>query len=145
MLYCMHKGGMLMADERDERREERTLAVYLREVMGQGQFSLRAVARAAGVSPTTVHNVLAGRFVPSPPTIGRLAAFLGVSELDLLRLAGHVPAERVEHSVREALVRELSRELHLLPHERALLVDFYDFLRARRQGTGAAAPTRASG
>lgn len=114
------------------RREEQTLAVYLGAVMEQGGFTLREVARAAGLSPTTVHNALAGKFVPSPHTIRRLANFLGVSDLDLLRMAGHVPAEQVEYSVREALVRALSRELHLLPHERALLVDFYDFLRAKR-------------
>lgn len=132
------KGVQPMAGDTTEQQEEQTLAVYLQEVMKQAHFTLRDVASAAGLSPTTVHNVLAGKFIPSPQTVSRIAAFLGVSELDLLRMAGHVSAEQVDHSVREALVRELSRELHLLPHERALLVDFYDFLRTKRLGRAAA-------
>ncbi|MDP9363444.1 MAG: helix-turn-helix domain-containing protein [Chloroflexota bacterium] len=61
----------------------------LREVRVRRLLSMRQLAKQAGLAPTTVYLVEAGRRLPQPGTIGKLAAVLGVApeEVDEFRAA----------------------------------------------------------
>jgi transcriptional regulator with XRE-family HTH domain len=56
----------------------RILAARLREARKARRLSLRQLAQASGLSPTTVHQIEAGRGSPSLATLQALATTLGV-------------------------------------------------------------------
>ncbi len=56
----------------------RTLALRLREERRRRRFSIRKLAEASGLSPTTVHQIETGRGSPSLSTLQALASTLGV-------------------------------------------------------------------
>ena len=68
----------------------------LREERVRRLLSVRALARRAGVAPTTVHLVESGRRAPQFLTIERLSRALGVEpgEVDEFRAALAAAAER---------------------------------------------------
>ena len=55
----------------------------LREARARRLLSLRQLAERAGVAPTTVHLIEAGRRLPHPGTIRKLAAALGVAPAEV--------------------------------------------------------------
>ena len=57
-------------------------------------LSLRALARAADLAPTTISNIEEGRSLPSVETAEKLAGALGVSPCWLAYGEGEGPAER---------------------------------------------------
>jgi transcriptional regulator with XRE-family HTH domain len=59
-------------------RLARVLAARLREERRRRRFSLRKLAAASGLSPTTIHQIEAGRGSPSLATLQALASTLGV-------------------------------------------------------------------
>jgi transcriptional regulator with XRE-family HTH domain len=63
----------------------RTLAARLRGQRKRRGFSLRKLAGASGLSPTTIHQIETGRGSPSLATLQVLATTLGVGVGDLLR------------------------------------------------------------
>jgi transcriptional regulator with XRE-family HTH domain len=70
----------------------RTLALRLREERRRRRFSLRGLAEASGLSPTTIHQIETGRGSPSLATLQALASTLGVP-LAALFETGAPPAE----------------------------------------------------
>ena len=54
----------------------------LRKLRTDRGYSIRGLARAAGVSPDTVYSVEHGRRQPSIRTLGKLARALGVEVKD---------------------------------------------------------------
>jgi len=70
----------------------RTLALRLREERRRRRFSLRKLAEASGLSPTTIHQIETGRGSPSLATLQALASTLGVP-LAALFETGPRPAE----------------------------------------------------
>ena len=56
----------------------RTLALRLREERRRRRFSIRKLAEASALSPTTVHQIETGRGSPSLATLQALASALGV-------------------------------------------------------------------
>jgi transcriptional regulator with XRE-family HTH domain len=60
------------------------LATTLRNLRGVRGFTQEELATLAGVSPTTVVDIEAGRIQrPQAPTLGKLAAALGVNIFEL--------------------------------------------------------------
>ena len=59
-------------------RLSRILAARLREERRRRRLSLRKLAETSGLSPTTVHQIEAGRGSPSLATLQALASTLGV-------------------------------------------------------------------
>ena len=59
-------------------RLARILASRLREERRRRRFSLRKLAEASGLSPTTIHQIETGRGSPSLATLQALASTLGV-------------------------------------------------------------------
>jgi transcriptional regulator with XRE-family HTH domain len=82
----------------------------LLDYLDQRNLSLRELAEQSGVSAATLSNILTMRTKqPATDTCIRLAPFLGVSEDDLLELAGHKSAADTPPRVRS--VAELAAEL----------------------------------
>ena len=74
------------------------MVASLREERVRRLLSVRALARRAGVAPTTVHLVESGRRAPQFLTIERLSRALGVEpgEVDEFREALTAAAQRRE-------------------------------------------------
>lgn len=79
---------------------------YIREAAGRAGYDIdsprgggkKAIAKAAGMSPSSVGRMLAGQTIPSPPQLEKLADVLGVPLIDLLVLSG-VVSERAKGNV----------------------------------------------
>ena len=56
----------------------RALDDFLREQCRQRNLSLRGLSIKAGLSPSTVHNILTRKYQPSVFTLNKLADYLGV-------------------------------------------------------------------
>ncbi|MDP8924168.1 MAG: helix-turn-helix domain-containing protein, partial [Chloroflexota bacterium] len=65
--------GAVTADPRGNGSDSRPL----REVRAERLLSIRELARLAGVAPSTVYLIEAGRTTPRPAVMRRLAATLG--------------------------------------------------------------------
>jgi XRE family transcriptional regulator, regulator of sulfur utilization len=70
----------------------RTLALRLREERRRRRFSIRKLAEACDLSPTTIHQIETGRGSPSLATLQSLASTLGVP-LAALFETGPPPSE----------------------------------------------------
>jgi len=73
-------------------RLARILAARLREERRRRRLSLRKLAEASGLSPTTVHQIESGRGSPSLATLQALASTLGVPLATLFE-SGPPPSE----------------------------------------------------
>jgi XRE family transcriptional regulator, regulator of sulfur utilization len=73
-------------------RLARVLAVRLREERRRKRLSLRKLGELSGLSPTTIHQIEAGRGSPSLATLQALASTLGVPLAALLE-SGPPPSE----------------------------------------------------
>ena len=60
----------------------------LRELRRRKLLSQRELAQLAGVSPTTVINIEAGKIQPHPSTLRKLAEALGISPEEMAREMG---------------------------------------------------------
>jgi transcriptional regulator with XRE-family HTH domain len=77
-------------------RLARILAGRLREERRRRRLSLRKLADASGLSPTTIHQIEAGRGSPSLATLQALASTLGVPLATLFE-SGAPPTEPAVH------------------------------------------------
>ena len=68
----------------------------LRQARAERMLTVRALARAAGCSPHTVHQVETGRRVPQFATIRRLAEALGVQPAEIAEFRPALLLEREE-------------------------------------------------
>lgn len=79
---------------------------YIREAAVRAGYDIdsprgggkKAIAKATGMSQSSVGRMLAGQTIPSPPQLERLAEALGVPLIDLLVLSG-VVSERGKERV----------------------------------------------
>lgn len=71
-------------------RAESPLGDFIKRHLQKRGWSLRTLAMYAELAPSSVANAVAGRHVPSPETLRRIAEVLEVDETHLLRLAGHI-------------------------------------------------------
>lgn len=79
---------------------------YIREAAGRAGYDIdsprgggkKAIAKATGMSPSSVGRMLAGQTIPSPPQLEKLAEALRVPLIDLLVLSG-VVSEQAKHRV----------------------------------------------
>lgn len=69
------------------------IADWLFDHLNETEWSYRALARKIGVHPSTVGHWVAGRSIPEPPNIIKLADVFGESRDMLLALAGHRPED----------------------------------------------------
>jgi transcriptional regulator with XRE-family HTH domain len=76
------EGGMTKENRRD-------LGRYIAELREQQGKSLRALAEAAGLSPSSLSDIENGRSLAQPDTLERLATALGIDWEDLYALAGY--------------------------------------------------------
>jgi transcriptional regulator with XRE-family HTH domain len=67
-----------------------TLGSYLKEALDRRGWSGRTLAMYAELGTNTVAKTLRGETTPDPDTILKIASALGVDELHLLHLAGHI-------------------------------------------------------
>jgi len=73
-------------------RADRGLVCLIQERMAAAGLSLRGLARAAGVSHSSVSRLLSGRTRPTPALLRTLAPALHCPPVELLRAAGIEPA-----------------------------------------------------
>lgn len=81
---------------------------YIREAVGRAGYDIdsprgggkKALAKATGMSASSVGRMLAGQTIPSPPQLEKLADAVGVPLIDLLVLSG-VVSERAKGNVGE--------------------------------------------
>ena len=66
------------------------LAELLEDLKDKRGLSVRAMAEKIGISHPTMLDILKGKSVPSPATVRKIAAWSGLPEDYLLRLAGHL-------------------------------------------------------
>jgi gp16 family phage-associated protein len=97
------------------------LREYINERLGQEGASIRQLAREAGLSHTTVYDVLAGRTKPGLRFYQRVATALGVSVDYLLDLAGETPAGARED---DSLMEIMAIARHLSPEQVRALRDY---------------------
>ncbi|MEU9894274.1 helix-turn-helix domain-containing protein [Streptomyces phaeochromogenes] len=79
---------------------------YIREAAGRAGYDIdsprgggkKAIAKATGMSQSSVGRMLAGQTIPSPPQLEKLADALEVPLIDLLVLSG-VVSERAKSGV----------------------------------------------
>src|SRR5689334_12313847 len=65
----------------------------LREARQRKFFSVRELAKAAGVAPATVAETEAGRRIPSFTSARKIAAALGCNPMDIEEFAARLDAE----------------------------------------------------
>lgn len=106
-------------------REER-FASYVSEAAGRAGYDIysprgggrKALAKATGMSASSVGRMLAGQTIPSPPQLEKLANALRVPLIDLLILGG-VVSERAKQDTGMASVAPV-RPLPITVEEAAL-------------------------
>jgi lambda repressor-like predicted transcriptional regulator len=64
------------------------LEEFVRQQCKEKGLSLRGLSTAAGLSPSTLHNLISRQYQPSIFSLNRLADFLGVRREYLWQLAG---------------------------------------------------------
>lgn len=64
------------------------LGKFLRQQCEERGLSLRALSIGAGLSASTVHNIITRQYLPSIFSLNRLADYLGVKRQYLWQLAG---------------------------------------------------------
>ena len=99
-----------------------TLAEWLDRQLSSSGMSQNAVANYAGVSHSAVSEWRKGNRIPDPPYVWKLAEYFNADVIEVMRMAGHLPAE--EDSSRAAeIVPELRSALSgLTPGEQRRLV-----------------------
>ncbi len=70
------------------------IGTWLSEQLRATKRSMRQVAEYTGISPSTVHNIIVGKYVPKPATCIKLAEYFRVDSDVVLELAGHRPPRR---------------------------------------------------
>ena len=114
-----------------------TLAVWLNEQTSHRGWTLRQVARKAGVSHTTVIKIANGvHSNPETKTVAGLAKAFGADPVEICRLAGILPPQRsVSDSRAEYTVSDEVRLVQLyreLPEdERGLVMELIERLTGR--------------
>lgn len=74
---------------------EEEFRFYIRKLRKEKGLTLRELSDLSGVSQSYITNVENGkRSIPSPEILKKMAAPLGVSPLDLMFKAGHIPDGR---------------------------------------------------
>ncbi|MFD3498816.1 helix-turn-helix domain-containing protein [Streptomyces sp. NPDC058678] len=94
------------ADPAAQISREARFVRYVREAAGRAGYDIdsprgggkKAIAKATGMSPSSVGRMLAGQTIPSPPQLEKLAEALRVPLIDLLVLSG-VVSERAKGNV----------------------------------------------
>lgn len=119
--------------EPGDRRPTQLGAWILTKIDAAGLGSQRGLARAAGVSPSTITRIISGDGTPDTPTLRKIAAALDVDAGELLTRAGHDrPAGNVEPVTLHPLAVDLSRLLMddrlLTDADRQYLADMVDKL-----------------
>jgi DNA-binding XRE family transcriptional regulator len=59
--------------------------------MAEERRTMRQVAEYTGLSPSTIHNIIVGKYLPSSATAVKLAEYFRVDPDVALELAGHRP------------------------------------------------------
>ena len=115
-----------------------TLALWLNQQTANHGWTLRQVARKAGVSHTTVIKIANNELNPKPVTCRGLAVAFGVDIEEVYRVAGILPARRVISEPRarydvgeddEVRLVQLYRELP--EDERGLVMELIERLTGR--------------
>jgi len=115
------------------------LGLWLKEVCTENKLSLRAAGETAGLSHSTIRDIVNGN-TPNPDTIRKLAIAFSdgdhqgqVLEDRLLALAGH-RAERQEDNISEPLARLMDTVGGFSERQVKVLTRFADFLRGMEPG-----------
>jgi transcriptional regulator with XRE-family HTH domain len=94
------------------------LSDWVRKELKERGLTQNQVAVYANVGQATISDLLNKEHVPKVETLFRLADLFGVSRVDVLRLAGHLPPIPVEDSDEaDPLVEALLAEFRRVPDE----------------------------
>jgi transcriptional regulator with XRE-family HTH domain len=108
-----------------------SLGVMLRDARSALGLSLREVETKAGVSNAYLSQLEGGKVKqPSPAILHKLCEAYSVSYSVALELAGYPVPNRSQSSAKERFASRLGRTT---PQEEAALVEYLQFLRARKR------------
>lgn len=93
----------------------KTLGRYIDQELKRRGWSRRTLAMYAEISPDAAARLARGQGTPQPETIHKVAKALEVSEVYLLRLAGHL--EERPATLTDPAVIDLARRIEELPPE----------------------------
>ena len=110
-----------------------TLGRFLKTVREDKSFTLRAVEHATGISNAYLSQLEGDKIKqPSPVMLHKLSELYGLSYADILSLAGY-PVPSSEGNVNPGLAARIGQ---VTRHEEDALVEYLEFLRARRSKRG---------
>ena len=95
---------------------------YIRRQRELANISLQKVAEQSGISAAVLKEIEAGLRQPSKTLIQSLAGALRLSAETLFLQAGVIDPQEEEDI---AIIREIRRDPHITPHQRAILIDIY--------------------
>lgn len=71
-----------------------TFAARLERLRGEAKLTMRALAVAAGLTPSTLHDIATGRKTPTISTVAAITAALGLTMAVWQGVEYETPAER---------------------------------------------------
>jgi transcriptional regulator with XRE-family HTH domain len=95
---------------------------YIRRQRELANISLQKVAEQSGISAAVLKEIEAGLRQPSKTLIQSLAGALRLSAETLFLQAGVIDPQEEEDI---AIIREIRRDPHITPRQRAILIDIY--------------------
>jgi transcriptional regulator with XRE-family HTH domain len=111
----------------------RDLGASLKRARESAGTSLESTATPAKISATYLQKLERGQVQnPSPRVLGRLAAVLGLSYLDVMQLAGYLDKEQAVEAARYSPVPHPLRDAGLNADEWRAVGAFIELLKARR-------------
>ena len=96
----------------------------LREAMAAAQMNQRALAKAAGVTPSAVSQWTLGQTAPRPEMVAKLEGILSLPEGTLGRWLGYTPAS-VSDRAMASVIEAIEADPRLGERERELLTAMY--------------------
>jgi transcriptional regulator with XRE-family HTH domain len=95
---------------------------YIRRQRELANISLQKVAEQSGISAAVLKEIEGGLRQPSKTLMQSLAGALRLSAETLFLQAGVIDPQEEEDI---AIIREIQRDPHITPHQRAILIDVY--------------------
>jgi transcriptional regulator with XRE-family HTH domain len=97
----------------------------LGEVLAEARISGRGLARALGLSPTSVSKWLRGKTTPPPETVARTESLLNLSPGTLSGPLGYVVTDASVAPRASSVAEAVKADPRLGPRERAVLLTVY--------------------
>ena len=112
---------------------ETAIVSFLRKLMERRRLVPNRLAKAMGVSHPTVGRWLSGEDVPSTASCHKLAVYSGVSVVEILSMAGHLPEIAEVPPARWPEYREYARLKYPNELDEDIIIMIEDLIERRRE------------